>query len=236
MKQLTGIMLAITLLISNANAMDIGVGVKAGTLGAGVDLSVALTQTINARIGLTSVQIDSEQETLSVGDPGFEQDMNTTLDADYGASGLLFDWYVFDGTFHVTAGMVKNNGAVGISGTLQTGVTYTVGGQDFESTDINGNIGGDVSLGDSYQPYLGIGWGRKADDDPGFSLSVELGVALLDPQAQLQATVIPGGNFTGPFAQDELDAMLRDAEDNFESELNEFELFPVLSIGVNYAF
>jgi len=226
--------LAITLLISNANAMDIGAGKKVGTLGAGVDLSIALTQTINARIGLTSVQIDSEQETLSVGDPGFEQDMNATLDADYGASGLLFDWYVFDGTFHVTAGMVKNNGAVGIAGTLQTGVTYTVGGQTFNSTDIIGNVGGDVSLGDSYQPYLGIGWGRKADDEPGFSLSVELGVALLDPQAQLQATVSPtSSNFLD---QNALDAMLRDAEDNFESELDEFELFPVFSIGVNYAF
>jgi len=233
MKQLIGIVMGMALMSSNANALDIGVGVKAGTLGAGVDLSVALTQTINARIGLTSVQIDSEQETLSVGDPGLEEDMNATLDADYGASGLLLDWYVFDGTFHVTAGMVKNNGAVDISGTLQTGVTYTVGGQDFNSTDINGNIGGNVSLGDSYQPYLGIGWGRKADDDPGFSLSVELGVALLDPQAQLQASVITGGNFNN---QAELDAMLRDAEDNFESELDEFELFPVFSIGFNYAF
>ena len=199
-----------------------------------MDLSVALTQTINARIGLTSVQIDSEQEALSVGDPGFEQDMNATLDADYGASGLLLDWYVFDGTFHVTTGMVKNNGAVGISDSLQTGVTYRVGGQDFDSTDIIGNIGGDVSLGDSYQPYLGIGWGRKADDDPGFSLSVELGVALLDPQAQLEATVVPG-SIVFPL-QSDLDAMLRDAENNFESELDEFELFPVFSIGINYAF
>jgi hypothetical protein len=80
-------------------------------------------------------------------------------------------------------------------------------------------------LGDSYQPYLGIGWGRKADDDPGFSLSVELGVALLDPQAQLEATVAPG-SIAFP-DQDALDATLRDAEDNFESELDEFELFPV---------
>jgi len=234
MKQLTGIILAITLLLSNANAnaVDIGVGLKAGTLGAGVDLSVALTKTINARIGLTSIDIDSEQETISVGDPGFEQDMNATLDADYGASGLLFDWYVFDGTFHFTAGMVKNNGAVGMTSALQPGVTYRVGGVPFDSNDIIGDIGGSVDLGDSYQPYLGIGWGRKADDDPGFSLSVELGVALLDPEAQLQATLDPGGSLNPA----ELDAMLRAAEDDFESELDEFELFPVLSIGVNYAF
>jgi hypothetical protein len=232
MKHLVGIFLGMTLMTSNAEALDIGVGVKAGTLGAGVDLSIALTKTINARIGVTGVDVDSEQETLSVGDPGLEEDMNATLDADYGANGLLFDWYVFDGTFHVTAGMVKNNGAVDLSAALQTGVTYTVGGQPFDSNDIVGNIGGSVNLGDSYQPYLGIGWGRKADDDPGFSLSVELGVALLDPEAQLQATLNTGGSLTQP----ELDALLRDTEDEFESELDEFELFPVLSIGLNYAF
>ncbi len=79
MKQLIGIVMGSALMSSNANALDIGLGVKAGTLGAGVDISVALTQTINARIGLTSVQIDSEQETLSVGDPGFEQDMNAAF-------------------------------------------------------------------------------------------------------------------------------------------------------------
>jgi hypothetical protein len=128
--------------------------------------------------------------------------------------------------------MVKNNGAVDLSAALQTGVTYEVGGQQFNSNDINGNIGGSVHLGDSYQPYLGIGWGRKADDEPGFSLSVELGVALLDPEAQLQATVASGSLLS----QNDIDAMLRDAEDEFESELDEFELFPVLSIGLNYAF
>ena len=132
MKQLIGIVMGFALMSSDANALDIGVGVKVGTLGAGVDLSVALTQTINARIGLTSVEIDSEQETLSVGDSGLEQDMFATLDADYGASGLLLDWYVFDGTFHVTAGMVKNNGAVDLSAALQTGVPYTVGGITFD--------------------------------------------------------------------------------------------------------
>ena len=58
------------------------------------------------------------------------------VDADYGASGLLFDWYVFDGTFHMSAGMVRNNGALGIAGALSPGVTYTVGGQPFNSTDL----------------------------------------------------------------------------------------------------
>lgn len=55
MKNLSGLITALLLLISNADALEVGVGVKAGTVGVGVDLSVALTQTINARISVTSI-------------------------------------------------------------------------------------------------------------------------------------------------------------------------------------
>ena len=233
MKRLIGIVLSMVLLTSNANALDVGVGLKVGTLGAGVDLSVALSKTINLRLGITNVNIDSEQETFSVGDAGLEEDISATVDADYGANALLLDWYIFDGTFHVSAGMVKNNGAVGVVGALQPGVTYTVGGVAFDSTDLIGDISGDISLSESYEPYIGIGWGRKAGSDGGFSFTVDLGVALFDPQAQLQATVNAGGAFIDQAA---LDATLRDAEDNFESEFDDFELFPVASVGINYAF
>lgn len=48
MKKLSGLITAMLLLISNADALEVGVGVKAGTVGAGVDLCMALTQTINS--------------------------------------------------------------------------------------------------------------------------------------------------------------------------------------------
>jgi len=187
MKQLFGIILAMTLLVSNANAIDIGVGVKAGTVGAGVDISVALTQTINARVSLTSVNIDNLNETITVGDAGSTGDIDASMNFDFGASSLLFDWYVFDGTFHLTAGMMKNNGKVAFSGALLTGIV--VDGLALDPADISGDISGNIGLGDSYQPYVGFGWGRKADDDPGLSLSIEIGVALLDPASDLSATV-----------------------------------------------
>ena len=44
MKKIIGLGFGLLFFISNANALDFGVGVKAGTLGIGVDLSVALTQ------------------------------------------------------------------------------------------------------------------------------------------------------------------------------------------------
>ena len=69
MKKLGGLITAMFLMISNADALEVGVGVKAGTVGAGVDLSVALTQTINARISVTSIlaaedDINTELEQL----------------------------------------------------------------------------------------------------------------------------------------------------------------------------
>ena len=223
--------MGLTLLVSNANALDIGVGVKAGTLGAGVDLSVALTPTINARVSLTAVNIDDLNETITVGDAGSSGDINATMNFDFGASSLLFDWYVFDGTFHLTAGMMKNNGKVAFSGALLTGIV--VDGLALDPADISGNISGNIGLGDSYQPYLGIGWGRKADDNPGLSLSIEIGVALLDPNSDLSATVASTGTTLN---QAELDARINSAENDINNDLSLLEAWPVLSIGLNYAF
>lgn len=233
MRKNIGLGVGLLFFISNANAVDVGVGLKAGTLGIGVDLSIALTRTVNARIALTDVEIDSQNETVTVGDPGGEGDIDAVLDADYGANALLIDWHVFDGTFHLTAGFLKNNGSANFTGTLLS--TVTVDGNTLSPADlVGGRVGGSFSLSDSYEPYLGIGWGRKASRDPGLSFSAELGVALLDPQAKLEATIDPGSpNYAN---QAELDATLRNAEADVENDLDEFELFPVLSVGVNYAF
>jgi hypothetical protein len=60
MKIFAAILLSsITIVATNVNAADVGVGVKAGTLGYGADFSVTLTKTINARISLTTLSIDS---------------------------------------------------------------------------------------------------------------------------------------------------------------------------------
>ena len=230
MKKLIGLGLSLIAFSGAANAVDVGVGLKVGTVGAGIELSVALSKRFNLRAAFTSFDIDGEDETLSVGDDNAEVDIEAELEADYGANAILIDFYPFDGTFHLTAGMVKNNGEVDITGTLSG--SGTIDGQDINAGDL-GPMSGEVSLGDSYQPYLGIGWGRKAGREPGFAVSLEIGVALLDPEVDLEATVNAGGNFAN---QAELNATLRNAEKDAEDELDEFELFPVLSLGINYAF
>ncbi len=232
MKQLIGIFLGMTLLVSNTHALDIGIGAKIGTVGPGVDLSIALTKTINARVSLTSVDIEDESESITIGDPGFEGDIDSLLNLDFGASALLFDWYVFNGTFHVTAGFLKNNGAADLSGTLQSAVELD--GVPLDPGDINGAITGSVSAAEDYEPYIGIGWGRKAGDNAGISLSIELGIALMSPESSLNASVNSGG--PNGYDQATLDSILVLVENDVNDDLSEFEAWPVLSIGFNYAF
>jgi hypothetical protein len=234
MKKIFGLVLGLFFLVSNANAVDLGVAAKVGLNGVGMDLSVALTKTINARVSVASIDVDGEEEIITVGDSGFEGDIDTELDFDYGASALFLDWHVFNSSFRLSAGMYKNDGAADLSGTLLSDIT--VDGQPLAVEDISGSVGGEISLGDSYQPYIGIGWGRGAGGAGGFSFSVDLGVALVEPEASFNATLNPGST-TGNFpSQAELDATLRDLEDDAEEDLDDIEFWPVFAVGLNYAF
>jgi hypothetical protein len=226
MKKFIGLGFCLLFFTSTASALDVGVGVKAGTTGIGLNLSVALTKTVNARLSLTSVDIDDEEETVEVGDSD-EGEFEAEADLDFGANALLIDWYIFNGGFHLTAGVLKHGGEADISGQLTTGATFD--GVTINPGDI-GDISGELKLADSYQPYIGVGWGRKAGKNGGLSFTADIGIALLDPSVELEASA------TGLVSQADVDAALRDMEDDAEDELDDFEAWPVLSIGVNYAF
>ena len=232
------------LLLSSASLqaqdLNFGVGVKAGTLGTGLELSLALTQTLNARIALTNIDFSTDESLdLNDADTGTNASIDSTLDMNFGATALMLDWYVFDGTFHVSAGMFKNDSKAKLAGTI-TSATVTFDGQTYDvSQDFTDpSMSGTVKLGSGYEPYVGIGWGRKADDEPGLALSVELGVLLLSPSVDLQApTLDPNGPAAqGGKTQAELDAEVDKAEATANDELSALEAWPVISVGLNYAF
>lgn len=232
-------MVATGLLLSplTVNALDVGIGIKGGTTGVGVDLSVALTDTINVRLTTTSYDFGDSSETIDISETGANATIatfNTTLTADFGATGILFDWYMFDGTFHLTAGMMKNDSTFALNGNIVDDEVQFNGNTYIIATDFVGGssaISGSVSLGDSYEPYVGIGWGRKASSDSGLSLSVEIGVMLLTPTVNLIApTLVDATN------QSTIDADINEAEQSAANDLSDLEAWPVVSVGINYAF
>ena len=224
--------LALLMFSAGAHAIDVGIGAKAGINGLGVDLSLGLTKNVNLRLSAAALDIEGEEETITVGDSGAEGDIDAELDFDYGATAVFVDWHVLGGGFRLTAGMFKNNGAADLQGTLLTDIV--VDGQPLSPSDIDGSIGGELSLGDSYQPYVGIGWGRGAGDGGGLTIMVDLGVAIVEPSADFEATVNTGG--LNGLDQAELNSLLRQMEQDAEDDLDDLEFWPVASIGINYAF
>ncbi len=226
MKKFIALGLGLLFLGSNANALDVGVGVKVGTVGAGLNLSAAVTENVNVRLSLTSIDLDEEDETIDVGD-AVEGALDAEVDLDFGANAVLIDWYVFKGGFHLTAGMLRHTGEADFEGELVSAASFD--GTLITPGDI-GTVSGEVEFADSYQPYIGIGWGRKAGKNGGFSVTADVGIALLDPSVKLEADA------TGLVPQSEIDASLREMEKDAEDELDDFEYWPVLSVGLNYAF
>ena len=231
MKKVFGLCVTMLFFMPAANALDVGVGVRAGINGLGGELTIGLTERVNARVMLARIDIDDESETLDVGDSGGEGEIDAELDFDYGANALFFDWHIFDSGFHLTAGAFRSDSGADLTGTLIGNIV--VNGQPINQGDLDGDLEGEVKLSDSYRPYLGIGWGRRAGKNGGFSFTFDLGVALTDPEVELEATVAAGGNFS---SQAELDATLRDLESDAEDDLDDYEIWPVASIGINYAF
>ncbi len=232
MKKLTVIGLSLFLFATNTYARDFGVGVRAGTNGVGVDLSIALTQTVNARITLGKVDHEVS-EVIELNDSNNNSgSIDADLALDFGSTAILFDWYIFDGIFHATAGVVKNDSKATMHGSI-LGNTVIFNGEQYDVTNdfVDPTMSGEVGLADSFEPYLGIGWGRKAGNSAGFSVSFELGVALISPSVSLTAPVAIDSTI-----QDELDANVKAAEQSANDDLSDFKLWPVITLGVNYAF
>ncbi|MDJ0882444.1 MAG: hypothetical protein QNJ56_12410 [Gammaproteobacteria bacterium] len=219
---------------TSVNALDFGVGVKAGTVGTGAEISVALTETINARVALTDVSTDFDED-IEVSDAENQYTIDSNLDLDFGAQAILFDWYVFNGTFHVTAGVMKNDSTIDLSGTLIPDGSGNVllGGTSYNvATDfVDPSITGKISAGEDFEPYLGIGIGRKAGNGAGLSFSAEIGVMLMDPSVDLNAPTA-----TNPANQAQLDTDVDEAEASANDEISDLEMYPILSVGLNYAF
>ncbi len=83
------------LLSGTAAWADVGVLLKAGTLGAGLDVSVGMSESLGLRL---------QANALSYEDDFTESDVDYSADLKLQSAGLLLDWHPFSGVFRVSAG------------------------------------------------------------------------------------------------------------------------------------
>jgi hypothetical protein len=126
---------------------------------------------------------------------------------------LLADWHLFGGVTHLTAGLVYNNNKVD----LTSAGSYTING-----TTYNGTMNSTVSFRKA-SPYLGFGWSGQAKNK-GLFFNSDIGILF---QGKPQSTVAA----TGVSAAD-----LATAQSDLDNSLKNFRYYPVVSLGIGYAF
>jgi len=215
MKRFAFSLLLVALIPSMASA-DAALGVKVGTLGLGIEGSFDLTPKWGIRGSLNQYDYSYEDDL-----DGVEYDGDLELSS----AALLADFRPFESGFRLSGGAVFNDNT--IRGVALPDAVYEIG-DTFYTLEETGTLTAIADF-DSVAPYVGLGYdfGRQSN----FRVNLELGV-LFQGEAAVRFDSTGGTLSNDPTLRAELD---REAEIS-QDDLEDYDIYPVLSIGFSYAF
>lgn len=197
-------------------AAEIEVGLKAGTLGIGLEATYPLSDRWGLRGGFNQFQYEFEDD---IDDVTFDGDL------DLSSITLLADFRPGGGGFRLTGGAVINNNEV--TALADPFDTYDIGNTTYTLEEV-GELSA-VADFNSAAPYLGLGYDWSVSER--MAISFDLGV-LAQGEADVQINSTGGTLSTDPG----LLADLAIEEEIGVEDLDELELYPVVSIGLYYEF
>jgi len=198
---------------------DVGVLLKGGTLGAGLDVTKGLSETLGLRLQANALSYD---EDLTESDVDYEADLELK------SAGLLLDWHPFSGVFRVSLGAYWNGNEITATG-KPSGGTYTLNGVTYSSAEV-GSLNGQIDF-ESFAPYLGIGWASAPKAGRGMTFSFDLGV-LYQGEPNVALSVACGT--TARCAQLQSDVAAEQA--SLQDDVKDYKFHPVVSFGIGYRF
>ena len=194
---------------------DFWVGAKAGTLGIGLEATWRPVPYLDVRAGLNYLSLDDNGV-----EAGVDYDGEITLQTLYATANLRVPL----SPFRVTAGLFSNGNEISLvsrdSATVQIG-TMTYPGAAVGRLSVRGDF-------DSVAPYAGVGLDFRVFDTAG--LSIDAGVLR-------QGSINVTASASGPLASDPLfQAELERERQELQNEVDDYDLYPVISIGLSFNF
>jgi hypothetical protein len=213
---------ALLLAVSPAAWADVGVLLKAGTLGAGLDVSKGISESLALRLQANAF---SYEEDIT------ESNVDYNADLELQSAGLLLDWHPFSGVFRVSLGAYWNGNEASAVG-RPTGGTYEINGVTYNAADI-GSLNGQIDF-ESVAPYFGIGFASAPKAGRGMTFSFDLGVLYQgEPNVGLTATCAVG---LPPATCTQLQSDVAAEQASLQEDLSDYKFHPVVSFGIGYRF
>jgi hypothetical protein len=211
------VLMATVACMGAASAGQVDAGLSAGTLGYGPQVGFVLTPgKFDAR--LNAGYLDYSYNTTS---NGVAYDGHLKLNN----LGVLGDWHPWGGAFRLTGGLFYNGNKFNLTG-QSNGGTFTFNGVTYTAEQA-GAVTANVSF-NSVAPYLGIGWGDNSEN-AGLHFTSDVGVMY---QGKPKATITATGAASNPALASDVKA----SQDQLQSDLNSFQWYPVVQVGLVYRF
>jgi hypothetical protein len=199
---------------------------KISSLGLGAEVALPINPTTDVRFNVNTFKYNIKKSTEP--SPGV---VATDYNGDLNLQSLqaLADWHPWQSSFRVTGGLVYNNNKFSMTATPAPGNYIYLNGNKYNISNLGGSASAAVDFR-KISPYLGFGWGRTLKKT-GLSFTSDIGILFQGtPRSSLTTnglTLVGGGSLALDTAQ--ADAQLRDS-------LKNFNMYPVISLGIGYAF
>jgi hypothetical protein len=189
----------------------VGIGVKFGTLGFGVDITGRINDLFSVRASFNGANANDTHD---------ESGIDYDTEVDFGASGLLLDLHPFRNNFRLTAGWMKNRTGADLLAVPAENITI---GDTVYTPAEAGTISGDISFKDS-AGYVGFGYGSAARKPGRVRFLLDVGALL---QGKAEATLTSSSGLVSP---DDL----AQEEQELEDDLDNLSFYPVVALGISF--
>lgn len=214
-------LVAMTFLLPAAANADFGVGVKAGTLGIGLEGRWQPLPWLDLRAGINQYDFDTDGSQA-----GINYDGVLALDNYYVTGNLRFPL----SPFRLTAGAFVNNNELQLTSQDTLGNDFSIGGDTFTAADV-GALQSITSFGET-APYVGVGYDFEVFGKVG--LNLDFGVLW---QGEPSVSLIATGFDTAPVqVQALLGPALLAEQIELEDEVSDYKAWPVASLSFVYNF
>ncbi len=193
-------------------AAQTGFALRAGSLGAGVEVAHQFRGPLAIRAGGSyfplNREITFENETI---------DLDVSVEARFASAQLFADFMPFGHWFRLTGGLMYNG--VNARASLEALEDYTIKSRTFTKAQV-GTLAVDLSHDRTIAPYAGVGIGNVASGSRRIGLTLDAGILFSGP---VQVRNVRGTGMIEPMTE---------ATATVQEALNEIRIYPVISIGL----